>query len=137
MGLKAGLQAHLTSILLSATGVYQVAAPAGTKLPFVTWQIISRVPSHTHDGTSGVSTIRVQVDIWAGSESQRETLLSELRAGMDSYRGALGSSGVQCGRCFLANVVDGTEPGISGYTAMTDFVMALSGEATHHTGGET
>jgi hypothetical protein len=137
MGLKRGLQAHLTSILLSATGVYQVAAPAGTGLPFVTWQVISRVPSHTHDGTSGVSTIRVQVDIWAGSESQRETLLSELRAGMDGYRGALGSSGVQCGRCFLANVVDGTEPGISGYTAMTDFVMALSGEATHHTGGET
>ena len=135
MGLKKGLQAHLTSILLSATGVYQVAAPAGTGLPFVTWQVISRVPSHTHDGTSGVSTIRVQVDIWAGSEPQRETLLSELRAGMDGYRGALGS--IQCGYCFLANVVDGVEPEISGYTAMTDFVMALSGEATHHTGGET
>ena len=135
MGLKKGLQAHLTSILLSATGVYQVAAPAGTKLPFVTWQVISRVPSHTHDGTSGVSTVRVQVDIWAGSEPQRETLLSELRAGMDGYRGALGS--IQCGYSHLANAVDGTEPEIGGYTVMADFVMAISGEATHHTGGET
>ena len=128
MALKTGLQAKLTAILPSATGVYQSSAPAGTQMPFATWQIISRVPSHTHDGTSGVSTVRVQVDIWAGSETQREEMLSDLRAGMDGFRGDLGS--VRCGYSFLANIVDGVEPEINGYTAMSDFIMAISGDAT-------
>ena len=127
MDLKQSIQAQLAAVMFSATAVYQELLPATAVLPAVTWQKISQVPAHSHDGYSGISNVRLQVDLWAGNEEGREALLADLRAGLDGFRGHLGGDGgVYCGRSFLANVIDQRDADTGWFRAIVDFILATN-----------
>lgn len=47
-------------------------APQSPTKPYITWQLVSSVPSHYQDTTPSTDRQRIQIDIW--SDDQQETL---------------------------------------------------------------
>lgn len=113
--------------MISAETVAQGMVPAGAALPAVTWIKVSHMPGHSHAGFSGLSAIRVQTDIWAMSEPDREELLAELRAGLDGFSGQLGGpGGIYCGSSRIINIMDTTDPDAGWLRTTADFILGIN-----------
>lgn len=125
MNVKESVQAQLTSILTCS--VYKDRLPAGVTLPAASWQRVDHLADYCHDGFSGVSNVRIQVDLWSDDESEVEISLAELRLGMDGFTGALGGvGGVVCGSAIMARATDMRDPDTDWFRCSVDYILSIN-----------
>lgn len=91
--LRARLIDDATMSGLVGNRIYPGRAPQKPTMPYVVYHRISTVRAATLDtGNAKVPEVRIQCDVIASSQSEVETVLSQMRIVMDGFRGT--SSGV-------------------------------------------
>jgi len=60
-------------------------APQSPAKPYITWQVVSGVPSNYHDRAPTVDRQRIQVDIWSDDQSETLSLGTAVRTEMDKH----------------------------------------------------
>lgn len=63
--------------------------PQGAPYPGVVLTTASGRSGHTFDGPDGMSSSRIQVDVYAERYGEAETLARQIRAALDGYRGGV------------------------------------------------
>ena len=91
--LRARLIDDATMFGLVGNRIYPGRAPQKPTMPYIVYHRISTVRAATLDtGNAKVPEVRIQCDVIASSQSEVETVLSQMRIVMDNFRGT--SSGV-------------------------------------------
>ena len=91
--LRARLIDDATMSGLVGTRIYPGRAPQKPTMPYIVYHRISTVRAATLDtGNAKVPEVRIQCDVIASTQSEVETVLSQMRIVMDNFRGT--SSGV-------------------------------------------
>lgn len=98
MSFESALYNHLISdaslSALVSTRIYQEVAPTSATLPYMTWQIISDVPTGHIGAESGIARKVVQFDIFAATDLACNALEDELRNTIDGKSAAtMGANG--------------------------------------------
>lgn len=97
---------------LISNRAYPVKLPQNPVLPAVTYQIISAVPTYSHDGDSNLDFTRVQFTVWATTFSGLKSVEEQLRTTLRSLPG---------GR--VSNKTDGYEPTTQTYQRTIDIIV--------------
>lgn len=130
MTIEAGLVTYLATVAgvtnLVAARIYPHKAPQGGTVPYITYQVVSEPHEHNMAGAAGLTTARVQFDCVDDDDVGAAAVGEALRAAMQGYRGAMGSSAVR--RCHLDNrssfVFDPTHAtDASRYSRVLDFFI--------------
>ena len=91
--LRARLIDDATMSGLVGNRIYPGRAPQKPTMPYIVYHRISTVRAATLDtGNAKVPEVRIQCDVIASTQSEVETVLSQMRIVMDNFRGT--SSGV-------------------------------------------
>lgn len=61
---------------------YPLNAPDPVAKPYITFQVISNIPSVSLDGPNGTENRRIQIDIWASTYGAAKTLENSVKAAM-------------------------------------------------------
>ncbi len=91
--------------------IYPVALPQNPPSPALTYQMITGPRDYTQDGPDGVTTFRVQVDIWGGGADG----WTEVRAVRDAFVTNLSGlhnvtfAGILMQGCFIDNERDNVD----------------------------
>lgn len=79
---------------LVGTRVYPKILPQSPTLPAITYQRVSRVQVADHlTGPGSMGRPRVQVDVWASTDSAAEALGAAVKARLNGYRGTVPGEG--------------------------------------------
>jgi hypothetical protein len=122
-------QALLTK-LLSATAItnltgqriyYAGKVPQDVTLPFVTFQTIDDIPTHSHDGFSNFSTVRVQINSFASTYLGVKALDTAVFTAIDSQKTTWSGLRVSCQKDMSGDFQDDDEPDICGIH--TDYMI--------------
>ena len=78
------VQETLYTALQSSVGgrLYPLVAPSPVTLPYAVYQVISQVPSNVLSDTPGLFNSRMQVDVFARTYAECQTLKATLRGAM-------------------------------------------------------
>lgn len=84
MSLKAALHQYLASktavtSLVPAARIVRGKRPAGTALPWIAYRRVSETDEDYQGGASGLAMCRLQLDIWATTDAQMESIRAALR----------------------------------------------------------
>lgn len=91
MTLEESIRVHLVnSVPALGDRVYQGALYSQATLPAVTIETPSDTPYTQHQGRTTTFRSRVQLDVWAKSITERDTVAQAVRDAMDNYRAAGG-----------------------------------------------
>jgi hypothetical protein len=74
---------------LVGNNIYPVIAPQGTDWPFVVVQVIEVTPTEFKDGVSTNDEYFFQVDIYAQTENEAQTVAARVRTLIDNYSGTV------------------------------------------------
>ena len=85
------LKNDATMTSLVGNNIYPIIAPQGTDWPFVVVSTIDVTPSDFKDGVSTNDEYLFQVDIYAQTESECQTIASRVRTLLDDYTGTANS----------------------------------------------
>jgi len=84
-----------------STRIYFVKAPQNVTAPYLTFQKVSAVRGHAHDGPDGSVESRFQFNVFAATYKECKDTMEALRASLDGFTGVMGGAGgVTVGRCF-------------------------------------
>lgn len=83
------IQQQLVTLLSGATDagaqVSPLTAPDGTVAPYITYQRISANSENVLSGSSGVVNTRMQIDVYADSYAQAQTIAAQVDALMAAW----------------------------------------------------
>lgn len=85
--------AALLTTAPQAVRIYPVKLPQAPVLPCLTFQRISTVRDRDHDGPSGVTQVRFQLDAWAEDPTGAQQIANAVRVILDGYQGPAGGNG--------------------------------------------
>ena len=71
--------------------VYPMQAPQDTAYPLIVFSTIVELRAPTLAGASGAVNPKIQVDCWAESNEDADSLSDAVRLALDGYRGTVGS----------------------------------------------
>lgn len=119
MNLKENVHDWLASIggvtdAVAAADIYIEVADSGATVPYITIAQISTDHEHHMGGASGLAQARMQIDVWADSETNRNTVSEALRDAFDGYSGTMGDDSVNVRSVFLAEEAETYEPPTDG-----------------------
>lgn len=89
------LLADLNLVALIGNRVYPNYVPQGAAVPAVTYQRISGPRDHTFDGPSGLVKSRYQLNSWADTYGDMESVADAVRIAMDGFSGTIGGRVIQ------------------------------------------
>ncbi|MCL5995496.1 MAG: DUF3168 domain-containing protein [Chloroflexi bacterium] len=84
--------------------IYPLVVPQTSIRPAIAYQVISNVPSYTHDGPADHARERIQLTLEGNSYAQARALAGEVRRKLGGYRGVVGD--LTIGSSFIENDVD-------------------------------
>jgi hypothetical protein len=73
--------------------------------PYVTYQILTKIPTLTHDGDASQCRLPIQFDVWADTHYQATQVADALESKLVGIKTSRGSTGIQFGnldRAFTA-----------------------------------
>lgn len=73
----------------NATAIYLVLAPQETATPFIVYNTEGVDNTFTKSGVSTLDTQRIEVDCYADTLEDAETLANQVRAALDGYVGTI------------------------------------------------
>ncbi len=111
------LTGHAGLAALVDTRVYPMLLPQGATLPALTYQRISTVQTYSHQGDSGLATVRMQVDCWGATYASAKAVAAQVKAALSGYT----SSAI--GRCHLVAERDLYDPETGHYRVIIDFMI--------------
>ena len=95
MSFESALYTHLTGLsgitAVVSTRIYQEIAPTDVEKPYITWSIISDVPTGHIYIESGIAKKVVQFDVFAETDLTVNSAEDALRNGIDGFSGTMGS----------------------------------------------
>jgi len=72
-----------TALATTVSGrCYPVVAPDNVAKPYITYQVISNIPTVTHDGATGTENRRMQIDLWCSTYAEQKALETSVKAAM-------------------------------------------------------
>jgi len=77
----------LTAMLSSTTAIFQEVAPEGTENPCIVFTETVNDTNPTKDGVSILDIPNLQVDVYANTISERNTIAARARTTLDGYSG--------------------------------------------------
>lgn len=80
---------------LVSTRIYPELAPENVTLPYVVFSVISTIPSDIKDGGSPIDRVNVQLDIYASTTVERDSIGEATRTALDRFSGTAGTVSVQ------------------------------------------
>lgn len=87
MSFESALYNHLAAdsgiAAIVSTRIYQEVAPTNVTMPYITWQIISDVPTGHLGAESGIARKVVQIDLFASTDIACNALEDEVRKSID------------------------------------------------------
>jgi len=72
MAIEGDVQALLATLV--SDRCYPTTPPEGTATPYIIYQVIANVPYVSHDGSTGLSKRRMQVDVWASTYTVQKSI---------------------------------------------------------------
>jgi hypothetical protein len=102
---------------LADARIYPMLLPQGATLPALTYQRVSGVQSYSHQGDSGLATVRMQVDCWGATYASAKAVAAQVKAALSGYT----SSAI--GRCHLGAERDLYDPETGRYRVIIDFMV--------------
>jgi len=94
-------KAEITNLV--STRVFASVAPSSPTYPYITFTVISNQPEHYMGGSSGLTSVRLQVDAWARLVSEQQDISEALRNVLDGYGGLMGTENLDVRMCFMEN----------------------------------
>lgn len=79
--------ATLTAMLSTTTAIWPEIAPQGSANPCIVYQESTGETSETKDGVSHLDVQTVQIDVYADSATQRNTIAARVRTVLDGQNG--------------------------------------------------
>ena len=86
---------HAALLTLVSNRVYQEIAPTNAALPYITWQIISDIPTGHLVAESGIAKKMVQFDCFAATDASCNAVEDALRDAIDGLAAATMGTGVE------------------------------------------
>lgn len=77
---------------LIGSRVHPLMLPQAPTVPALTYQTVSTLPMHTLQQASALQRIRMQIDVWAKTYLDVETVATALNTCLDGFRGVMGGS---------------------------------------------
>jgi len=81
---------------LVADRIFPIVRREGSALPAITYQQISGVRDHVFEGPSGFVESRFQINCWASTYEQADTLADAVRSVLDGYDGTSEGVVIKC-----------------------------------------
>lgn len=106
---------------VSNTRLHYTGAPPGTESPYGVLTIVSSPRSDTHEGDDGLTEARVQIDWFAETDTEVESLFQETQTAMKNFVGV--RSGVAVSRCHLDDEADNYEHETSLFHKSLDYLI--------------
>lgn len=120
--LRTFLLADTAIAALVGTRMYPVQLPQGTSQASIRYQHISgQRPIASPSGPLKLSGPRVQIDAWAPTYAEAESLAELIKTRLNGYRGAMGATTVQ--GAFFSDERDGWEPESKLYFLSRDYFV--------------
>ncbi|MBS1170025.1 MAG: hypothetical protein H6R01_943 [Burkholderiaceae bacterium] len=81
------IQGEISGLLdsLAAGGVWAGTAPTNPTRPYITFFRSSNMPDNTLAGASGAVRTRLQIDVWASSYDEAQTLAMAVKAALGAW----------------------------------------------------
>lgn len=79
------------SIANQVTGIFPVVAPQNSVFPYVIYQDVTTLPNDIKDGPSPLDQVRIQIDSYAKSKAEADTIAAAVRTALDRYSGTVES----------------------------------------------
>jgi hypothetical protein len=79
------IELFLVEQLEGFADVYRAPLPQKSALPAITYQRISTVRGYAHDGDELLLTVRMQVDCWAATPDDADTLAEAVTGALSGY----------------------------------------------------
>jgi hypothetical protein len=130
MSLEASLYSFLKShhdlAALVDDRIYPDVAPSGAAYPHITHQVISQPQPRDFSGSSGITKVGLQLDVWALDVISRKNVSEFIRSILDGKKGTIEGTAVR--GIFLENRTDTEEPPADGkefgiFRTRFDFVI--------------
>lgn len=109
---------------LLAQRIYQNEAPEQTAKPYAVFDRISTVPTITHNGTTPLRTVRMQIDVYADSADQARAAADAVTDTLHLQKWVDGDVTVQL--CLLDNDASNSIPDARLKRAALDFILTCS-----------
>lgn len=78
-------------IALTGTRIYPNVAPQDAALPRVTYWTVGTVPNHAMSGDIDELETHLQIDVWAVSQSDCDTVTAQVKLALRDYSGTITS----------------------------------------------
>ncbi len=104
-----------------ADRIYPLQIPSSAGLPNAVYQRISTRREPTLAGPNGLALARVQIDIFAATKAEVDSLATTVRGLLDGYRGT--TSGVKIQETRLENEQDQFETNTEVWRVILDFII--------------
>lgn len=108
-------------IALVSTRIYPILLPQTALLPSITYARISTEREFTFVVDPGLSTARIQVDIWGENVSSVQNVSEAVRSALHRYIGTI--AGVVIDECHIDNETMMYEPETEIYHVVIDFMV--------------
>ena len=106
---------------ISVNRIHYVRAPENEPEPYAVITIVSSPRSDTHEGDDGLVEARVQIDWFALSDTEAESLFRETQTAIQSFVGV--RSTVVVSRCHLDDEYDNYEPDTNRFHKSMDYLI--------------
>jgi len=90
MSLRSDLYDYITAdgsiVALIGTRFYWLQLPENVTYPATRYFVVSRQRTAAHDGSTGLDTITIQIDILAEDDGQAESVSTAFKAALDGFK---------------------------------------------------
>ena len=117
-----------TTALTSLVGqrIYYVKAPQNVTTPYLTYQKISEIPTHSHDGYAGTKDARIQFTAFSPLYLTVKAINKAIFDALDSFTGSLCTGGVTVQSCMLDDEIDLYDPESGLHYSPADYLIVYS-----------
>lgn len=127
-------EAILTELLLKPAitdlvgkRIYYVKAPQDVAIPYLVFQKISEISTHSHQGYSHLKEARFQFSAFATTYIGSKTINAQLQTILDGFTGVMGGSGgLEIGLCLLDDETDLYEPEYKLHYSPVEYLIAYN-----------
>lgn len=115
------LSTNIDVIALVSTRIYPLLLPQDAPLPAITYARVSTERESAFVTDPGLSTARIQVDIWATSALNAMAVSEKVRSALHRYRGTIASVTIE--ESHIDNEIAMYEPDTEIYHMVLDFLI--------------